>query len=127
MATTAAKLVADARQKVEGLTADQTADELASGKPTIIDVREESERKTLGAIPGAVHVPRGMIEFNADPTSPYYMPELSPDRRTILYCGAGSRSALAATALQSLGYSSVAHLEGGFKSWQEAGKPIDRV
>ena len=59
-----------------------------------------------------------MLEFYADPSSPYHRAEFDPARRTILFCASGGRSALAADALQTLGYTRVAHLEGGFKAWQ---------
>ena len=78
-----------------------------------------------GHIRGAIHVPRGMIEFAADPTSAYHHPGFDPDRRTILFCASGGRSALAADALQQLGYVQVAHLSGGFTAWQDAGLTIE--
>ncbi len=68
-----------------------------------------------------------MLEFYADPASPYHRPEFDPARRTILYCASGGRSALAADALQGLGYANVAHLDGGFKGWQERGRPVEQV
>jgi rhodanese-related sulfurtransferase len=64
-----------------------------------------------------------MLEFWADPASPYHRPEFDPARRTVLYCASGGRSALAARTLQSLGYVDVAHLDGGIKSWKQAGHP----
>jgi rhodanese-related sulfurtransferase len=126
-ATTAAAMVAAAKQRVENLAVDQTAAELASGETLLVDLREPEERAQHGVIPGAVHAPRGMLEFYADPTSPYHRPEFDPDRRVILHCAAGSRSALAAATLQQLGYVRVAHLDGGLKAWQEAGRPVNPV
>jgi rhodanese-related sulfurtransferase len=114
-----------AKQRVENLDVDQAAQELERGDVVLVDIREPSEREQNGAIPGAVHAPRGMLEFYADPASPYHRPEFDPARRTILYCAAGSRSALAADALRQLGYASVAHLDGGLKGWQEAGRPVE--
>jgi rhodanese-related sulfurtransferase len=69
-----------------------------------------------------VHAPRGLLEFHADPESPAYNSELQPDRRLILYCGTGGRSALAAKTLLDMGYSDVASLAGGYAAWRSAQK-----
>jgi rhodanese-related sulfurtransferase len=66
-----------------------------------------------------------MLEFHADPTSAYYRPAFDPGRRTIVFCASGGRSALAAALLQLLGYTRVAHLDGGLKAWREAGLTIE--
>jgi rhodanese-related sulfurtransferase len=124
-AKTAAQLVQEAKQRVQNLTPEQVAAELASGAVTLVDIREPDERQT-GTLPGAVHAPRGLLEFYADPTSPYHRTEFDPSRRTILYCAAGARSALAADTLQQLGYTNVAHLEGGFKAWEAAGQTVSK-
>jgi rhodanese-related sulfurtransferase len=68
-----------------------------------------------------------MLEFWADPTSPYHREEFDPARRTVLYCASGGRSALAADTLQRMGYTNVAHLDGGIKAWKEAGKPVEEI
>ncbi len=91
----------------------------------MVDIREPAEREKEGAIPGAIEAPRGMLEFWADPSSPYHREQLSPDRRIILHCAAGGRSALAAVTLQEMGYEHVAHLDGGIRAWKEAGKPVE--
>ena len=120
---TAAQLVQDAKSSIENLSPDQVQAEMASGNATLVDVRDAPELAG-GTIPGAVHASRGMLEFHADPSSPYHKPELDPDRRIILHCASGGRSALAAQTLRQLGYNNVAHLDGGFKAWQAAGKPV---
>lgn len=120
----AAEMVAEAKQKVQNLTVEQTARELDAGKAMLVDVREPVERDQNGAIPGAVEAPRGMLEFWADPTSPYHRAEFDPNRRIILHCASGGRSALAAVALQDLGYANVAHLDGGIAAWKDAEKSI---
>lgn len=125
MAKTAAQMVQDARGRIENLTVDQVADEMQRGDVTIVDIREPNEREA-GAIPGSVSAPRGMLEFWADPTSPYHRPEFDPSRRIILHCAAGGRSALAADTLREMGYTKVAHLDGGFKAWEAAGKPVEK-
>jgi len=121
---TAAEMVAQAKQKVQNLTPEETARELAEADALLVDVREPGERAQNGAIPGAIEAPRGMLEFWADPASPYHRDEFDPDRRIILHCASGGRSALAAVALQDLGYTNVAHMDGGITAWKDAGNPV---
>jgi rhodanese-related sulfurtransferase len=118
------QLVHEAKQRIENLTPDQVAAELDRGEVLLVDLRETDERIEKGAIPGSVHAPRGMLEFFADPTNEDHRPEFNPRRRTILYCAGGARSALAVETLQQLGYSDVAHLEGGFTAWIRAGGQV---
>lgn len=122
--TTAADMVAEAKKRVENLNVDETAQELEGGDALLVDIREPGERAENGSIAGAVEAPRGMLEFWADPTSAYHRDEFDPSRRIILHCASGGRSALAADTLQDLGYERVAHMDGGFKAWKEAGKPV---
>ncbi len=123
---TAAEMVTEAKGRVENLTPEQVAAELEGGA-TLVDIREDDERLQGGAIPDAVRAPRGVLEFWADPTSPYHREEFDPSRRTILYCASGGRSALAADTLQRMGYGSVAHLDGGIKAWKEGGNPVEEI
>jgi rhodanese-related sulfurtransferase len=123
---TAAEMVAEAEKQVQNLTLDEAAQELEQGDAVLVDVREPSERAQSGYIAGAVEAPRGMLEFWADPTNPYHREEFDPSRRIILHCASGGRSALAAAALQNLGYDNVAHMDGGFKAWKEAGRPVEQ-
>jgi rhodanese-related sulfurtransferase len=99
---TAADMVADARKRVENLTVEQTAREVEAGDALLVDIRE----------------------FWADPASPYHREELAPDRRIILHCASGGRSALAAATLQDLGFERVAHMDGGIAAWKESGRPV---
>lgn len=121
---TVAQLVQDAKSRIDNLTPDQVEAEIAGGV-TLVDVRDAPEL-AAGAIAGAVHASRGMLEFHADPASPYHKPGLEPGSRVILYCASGGRSALAVASLRMLGYVNVAHLDGGFKGWQAAGKPVSK-
>jgi rhodanese-related sulfurtransferase len=120
-------LVAQAKATITNLSVDELAVELANGNVTLLDIREADEVSRDGAIPGAVHAPRGMLEFWADPESPYHRPELDPKARTVLYCAGGGRSALATQTLQTLGYTDVAHLDGGIKAWTEQGRPVSHT
>ena len=123
---TVADLVRAARARIENLTPDQVAAELDSPDVVLVDVREPGEQQTDGTIPGALSAPRGMLEFHADPTGPYHLPALTPDRRVIVHCKSGARSALAAATLADLGYTRVAHLDGGILAWAAAGRPVTR-
>jgi rhodanese-related sulfurtransferase len=123
---TVARMVAEARGRIENLTPEQVADEIEAGEAILIDIREGEDRIRNGAIPKSVHAPRGMLEFWADPTSDFHRKEFDPARRTILYCGGGPQSALAADTLQEMGYN-VAHLDGGISAWKEEGRPVEEV
>jgi len=124
MAKSASDLVGEAKGKVENLDPDAVERELADGA-VLVDLREAEELEATGRIPGALHVPRGMLEFRADPTSPYHQAPLDPSKRVILHCASGGRSALGAAALQQMGYDNVAHLDGGITAWKDAGKPTE--
>jgi rhodanese-related sulfurtransferase len=123
--TTAAHLIAAAKARIENLSPAAVAGEVAGGEVLLVDIREAEERAQLGSIPGAIHTARGMLEFAADPTSAYYHPAFDPGARIILYCASGGRSALAASMLQLLGYTRMAHLDGGLRAWQAAGLPVE--
>jgi rhodanese-related sulfurtransferase len=122
MSKKASELVAEAKSKIENLDPDTVERELASGDAVLVDIREAEELQG-GRIEGSVHIPRGMLEFRADPTSPYHQEPLDPSKRVILHCASGGRSALAAATLKEMGYERIAHLDGGFNGWKEAGKP----
>ena len=95
------------------------------GDVQILDIRDVRERQKLGFIPGSLHVPRGMLEFWLDPTSQYYTGKVDPEKRIVLHCAGGHRSALAADVLREMGFPNVAHLEPGFNGWAEAGMPVE--
>jgi len=126
MQPSAMQRVRDAKQRVENLSVEQAANEVDGGA-LLVDLRESEERREHGAIPGAVHMPRGMLEFYADSTLPYHRPELTPDRRIILHCASGGRSALAADLLTDMGYTNVAHMDGGITAWKAAGRPVEQA
>jgi rhodanese-related sulfurtransferase len=116
------------RDTIENLTVEDVLKEQAENPEVlVIDLREIQELLNEGAIPGAKHVPRGMLEFWADPSSEYYRDFFGEDRRTIVYCAGGIRSVLATKTLTEMGYTNVAHLETGFRGWKESGQPIDDV
>ena len=121
-----AEMVSKARTEIQNLTPDQVAAEIERAGVILVDVREPNEVAD-GVIPGAISVPRGMLEFHADPTSPYHLDELQPERRVVVYCKSGSRSALAGAALKALGYRDVAHLDGGMAAWTQSQRPTARI
>ena len=88
------------------------------------DLREIQELVEKGTIPGAKHVPRGMLEFWADPASPYGRDYFGENKRTIVFCAGGGRSVYAVKALEDMGYTNVAHLSSGFGGWEAAGESI---
>lgn len=122
MTTTSAKdLVAQANSKVETLSAEEALKRLGDPDTVFVDVREGEEVRKTGKVAGAVHIPRGFLEFQADPASPTYKAELGQGRKLVLYCASGNRSALAAKTLKDMGITNVAHVAGGFPALQKAG------
>jgi rhodanese-related sulfurtransferase len=114
-------MITDARAQIELVTPEAASNEMATGDPILVDVREPVEWERH--IAGAVQVPRGLLEFVADPTSPRHNDELRPSRRLIVYCASGARAALATLALKEMGYENVANMDGGLKAWIAAGLP----
>lgn len=127
MTTKSAKdLVAEASREVDTLSAEEALKSLGRPDTVFVDVREGEEVGKTGKIAGAVHVPRGFLEFQADPASPTHKAELGGDRKLLLYCGSGNRSALAAKTLKDMGLGPVAHVAGGFSALEKAGGPVEQ-
>lgn len=122
---TIGQMVEEAKTRVENLSNAQLKAEMDRGGVQIVDIRDPRERQKLGYIPGSIHVPRGMLEFWLDPTSQYYTGKVDPEKRIVLHCAGGHRSALAADVLREMGFPNVAHLEPGFNGWAEAGMPVE--
>jgi rhodanese-related sulfurtransferase len=121
---TAAELVAEALRRLVCLTPQEVSDELAGGA-VLVDVREEDELRVVGWIRDSVWAPRGMLEFWADPSDHRHRIEFDPERRLILYCSTGERSAIAAATLRSMGYRDVCLLDGGIEAWRMEGRPVE--
>jgi len=119
MSTSVAQMVAAAKAQVEAVAPKALAEELAAGDVVVVDVREPVEWENY--IPGAVQIPRGLLEFVADQVSPRHHPDLEFARRVVVYCHSGARAALAAVTLQEMGFTNVANLDGGFGAWTSAG------
>jgi rhodanese-related sulfurtransferase len=125
MAKSVKDLVEAANAVVPRISAAQAQEMIESGDAVVIDVRDAAEVENSGKVAGAVHIPRGMVEFRADPESPYYEQSLAKDRPVILYCAGGGRAALSGQALKEMGYGHVYNL-GGFNDWVEAGGALDK-
>jgi rhodanese-related sulfurtransferase len=124
MTTKSAKdLVSEANRHVETLSGEEAAKLVGQPDIVFVDLREGEELQKTGKVKGAVHVPRGFLEFQADPISPTHKPELGSGKRLVLYCASGGRSALGAKALKDMGIENVAHVAGGFGALQQAGAP----
>ena len=119
----ATDLVKEAKKGIENLAPEEAKKEIEKGNVILIDLREAEELKQ-GKIAGAIHAPRGMLEFYADSSLPYYKPEFKKEKRLILYCASSGRSALAVQTLRNMGYKNVAHIDGGLKAWKAAGLPV---
>ncbi len=120
------KMLAEANAAIETISVKDLPYHLEDKAAVLIDVRDANERETDGAIPGSVHVSRGLLEFHADPESAAYKPALAPEGHIILYCGTGGRSALAAKTLLDMGFSDVSSLSGGYAAWRAARAESDR-
>lgn len=122
----AADLVAEARARIEEVSAADLIAAMNDGALAIVDVRDVRERQRLGWIPGSIHAPRGMLEFWVDPESPYHKPVFAREgARYVLHCASGWRSALACASLNDMGFE-CAHLAGGWTAWVDAGGAVER-
>ncbi len=114
------KIVTDAKARVTECTLDDVRARQASGETfVLVDVREESEFAN-GHIPGALHLGKGVIERDVEAKIP------DPATPLVLYCGGGFRSALAADALQKMGYTNVISMDGGWRAWTEKRLPVEK-
>ncbi len=125
MAESVNELVAAANAVVPRITPAQAQELIAKGNAVLVDVREAAEVQQSGKAAGAVHIPRGLLEFAADPKAPQHDARFDTGKAVILYCAAGGRAALAGQALKGLGYGEVYNL-GGFKDWVDAGGAIEK-
>jgi rhodanese-related sulfurtransferase len=119
-------LLAAANGSVPAISPQDAKALLESGEVLVVDVRDGLELQASGKVQGARHVARGMLEFRADPASPYYDKAFDPDKTVIVYCASGGRSALAGKTLQDMGYKDVRNL-GAFKGWAESGGAVEKV
>ena len=118
-------LVAKAKSETNSMTPQQAFDQAQTGTAFLIDIRDIRELQREGQINGAFHAPRGMLEFWADPQSPYHKDVFAKSDNLILFCASSWRSALAAKTLQDMGMNNIFDMDGGFNAWKSAGLPIE--
>lgn len=121
-------MLAEANARVKSISVDEAAALAGDAHVQFVDIRDVRELAADGRMPGAVHAPRGMLEFWVDPESPYFRDVFAQDatnpKKFVFFCAAGWRSALAIDTLQQMGMENLCHIEGGFTAWKEAGHPI---
>ncbi|MCA3458867.1 MAG: rhodanese-like domain-containing protein [Rhodobacter sp.] len=122
MPITSKDLVDAANAVVPRIDTAAAQEKIAQGA-LLLDIRDLTELEKTGRAEGSHHIPRGMLEFRADPASPYHDPQMRPDRVVVLHCASGGRAALAGKLLKDMGYAEVYNL-GGFRDWKEAGGPV---
>lgn len=120
MPSSVKQMLAEANAAVPRLSPPEVRDMMAKGNALVVDVRDAPELASGGKIKSAVHVSRGMLEFRADPESPYHNPAFELDKTVLVYCASGGRSALSGKTLKDLGYRTV-YNAGGFKELADAG------
>jgi rhodanese-related sulfurtransferase len=120
-------LLAEANATIEAVSAEEAAALAKRDDVQLVDIRDIRELQREGKVPGALHAPRGMLEFWVDPESPYHKDIFSSGKTFVFYCASGWRSALATKAVQEMGLEPVKHIEGGFSAWKEAGLPVEQV
>ena len=121
------QLVEEAMAQVTTYSVPAVLAKLHDANVQVVDIRDIREL-AQGTVVGAYHAPRGMLEFWVDPASPYHKPMFANEgKEFVLFCGAGWRSALAAKALQNMGMTNVAHMEGGFAEWLKQGAPTETL
>ncbi|MBO6726450.1 MAG: rhodanese-like domain-containing protein [Rhizobiaceae bacterium] len=118
-------LVEEANAEIETISPQEAAKRAEGGDTLLIDIRDIRELQREGRVPGAKHCPRGMLEFWIDPESPYHKDIFSSGKSFVFFCAAGWRSALATKTAQDMGLEKVAHIDGGFGAWREAGLAVE--
>src|SRR6201993_4611725 len=124
MATNVKQMMEAANAAVRRITVAQAREMIATGNTLVVDVRDAPEVEKSGKVAGAVNVSRGMLEFRADPESPYHDKNFAKDKTIIIYCASGGRSALGGKVLKEMGYDRVYNL-GAFKDWAETGGTVE--
>jgi rhodanese-related sulfurtransferase len=126
MAKNLKDFVEDANAVVPQITPQQAQEMIADKDVLVVDVRDAPELEQGGKVAGALHIPRGMIEFKADPQSPSFEKSFAKDKPVILYCAAGGRAAMAGKVLKEMGYGEVYNM-GGFKDWAAGGGAVEKA
>ncbi|MGL5167680.1 MAG: rhodanese-like domain-containing protein [Afipia sp.] len=126
MVVTVKTLMEAANAVVPRVTPQQARDMMSRSNVLVVDVRDAPDVEKSGKVAGAINVSRGMLEFRADPESPYHDKNFEKGRTVILYCASGGRSALSGKTLKDMGYTDVYNL-GAFKDWSDSGAPVEKL
>ena len=121
------EMVEAANAEITKISVKEVRKLINSAEHVIVDLRDIRELQRTGKIPGAFSCPRGMLEFWIDPESPYHKEVFDQDKTYVFYCASAWRSALSAKLAQDMGLAPVAHIEGGFSAWANAGAPIEEL
>ena len=126
MPTSLKEMLATANAEVPRVPPSEARALIGRGNVLVVDVRDPAELQAGGKLKGAVNVPRGMLEFRADPESPYHNSAFAKDKTLLVYCASGGRSALSGKTLKDLGYAAVFNI-GGFKDLADGGLETEPV
>ena len=119
------ELCAEAEKEIQTITPQEAVKLKDDPGVVLVDIRDIRELQRDGRVPGALHAPRGMLEFWIDPESPYYKDVFGSGKRFVFFCAGGLRSALATQAVQQMGLEPVCHIRGGFHAWKENGGAVE--
>ncbi len=119
------ELCAEAEAEIENISVEAALKLATDPSVQLVDIRDVRELERDGQVPGALHAPRDMLEFWVDPESPYYREAFGQNKKYVLFCAGGLRSALATKRLQDMGFGPVAHVVGGYGAWKKAGGPTE--
>lgn len=123
---TVQQMIAEANAAVPVISPDEAKGLVGRPDVVFLDVREPNEVATSGKVPGALAIPRGLVEFRADPASPMHDAAFDRAKTVVAYCASGGRSALVGKVLKDMGYTNVRNL-GGFKGWVDAGGQVEKT
>ena len=119
------QLLLEANQRITQISVEEALNKVQDDRFTFIDVRDLNELENDGKIPGAVHISRGMLEYNIDEASPYYNEVFKSGKNYVFYCKSGGRSALAASRASEMGVKNILNLTGGFINWKKTNGPVE--
>ena len=123
--TPVSELVARAKARITTIPPEKARAMADAGEALLVDIRDVRELTREGRVPGALHAPRGMLEFWVDPQSEYHKPVFATDKTLILFCAGAKRSSLAAQTLLDMGLTNVAEMDEGFGGWKARGLPVE--
>lgn len=125
MKKTVKQMVAAANEQIETLSTEDAISLHGNEEHVFVDIRDVRELEREGQVPGALHAPRGMLEFWVDPESPYHKEIFASGKKFVFFCAAGWRSALATNTVREMGLENVCHIDGGFSAWKEKGGAVE--